>query len=181
MQVSSSQQQPLMNLILAFMEANNRAMAGGRSPALLSSLREVAPDHSTLSEPLPLFQLYAAVGDAVRWARSADNKIARVTGEENWWRDFDYGYLVPAIRFVRNAVEHDWSRAVAVPNEHPVGGSIEADELQRVVWAEIRSRRGGRREYQQHLAGQSLQVTLKELMVVYANAILDMDDRGFLW
>ena len=93
--------------------------------------------------------------------RAIDLRYSKALAHD-WWKPHDNGELVPGMRFVRNAVEHDWSDALDLPEPEMTRLSVK-----HVVWSPLTaSRRNGRRQYEAHFVGQPVFLTLLALNVV---------------
>lgn len=169
-----------LDLMLAgYRKALGHFQGGGDRPTILipwiqAHMREPDRFDDPFEHPVSLAALYAALGDAVRWARAIDQRLSREMGDRCWWQPIDNGELVPATRYARNAVEHDWAQALDLGGREET--LVRGDVMRHVKWARIdASRKTGRRYYEEYLLGKPVTLTLLALQVVLLNSALAVE------
>ena len=121
--------------------------------------------------------LYGAMADALRWGRAVDQRIARLGDNPQWWRDHDEGEVVPGVRYLRNAVEHDYVDALAYDGDEPPLANRRA--VYRLVWASVEAKRNsGRWAYEKYLVGQPVLTTFTALLPIFGEAANALEVRG---
>jgi hypothetical protein len=132
-----------------------------------------------LDEELVTAERYLALFEALNWAVSLDERLAKewpfeeIEFGEYWHDDFAGGGLIRGLRYARNGVHHDWSLALDLdPTEILFQQRV---ELLWLAWVEdLQSGRpdpDGKRAYDEYLAGRSVGDTLIEIGDVFGAGV----------
>lgn len=123
-----------------------------------------------LDEGLTSIERYFAFFEALNWAVSLDDRLARdwpfdeIEYGTYWCDEFAGGGLIRGLRFARNAVHHDWSLALDLdPFDTPFQQRI---ELLWLTWAgnlSAADRSAGGMAHRDYLAGRVVGDTLFEI------------------
>lgn len=171
---------PLDLMLFSYQKTAHRFMGGGDRPTILNlliraHLREADRFDDPFQHRVSVGDLYAAVGDAVRWARAIDLRLSKdVAAGADWWKPIENGELIPGTRFIRNAVEHDWAQALELEGLD----TLTRAGVKHVCWASVEgSRTTGRRYYDEHMVGERVLLTLLALNVVLLNGALIVESK----
>lgn len=149
----------------------------------MESNREEEPD---LDGELATVERYLALFEALNWAVSLDDRLTEewpfeeIAFGKYWCDEFAGGDLIRGLRYVRNAVHHDWSLALDVdPEETPFQARV---ELLYLSWlpglSSKRPHPDGERAFAEMLAGRSVGDTLLEINEVFEVGVkLAMGER----
>lgn len=145
---------------------------------LLRSAYKDAPKATwDLDEELTTLERYFAIFEALNWAVSLDDRLTQdwpyeeISYGEYWCDEFVGGGLIRALRFVRNAVHHDWSLALEMdPAEAPFCKRIDLLCLPWLSAWPTGGRVRGATAYRDFLAGRVVGDTLLEINEIFAAA-----------
>lgn len=171
--------QPVGALYVAYARAVNRFMTGGDRPRpLVERAVRHSQDPTSATDPfeglVPVSAHYEALAEALNWAYTLDDRLRQDLGHA--WVDTSthraLAATVPAIRYARNCVQHQWNEAIVIDGGETRGRVRRGSVL--VRWAPdlSASRRdpAGRAAYDSRLANRAVLPTLAELLPVFAQA-----------
>ena len=174
----------LMFLLLAYSNAVTRFITGGESAGILLDRAQrhdddpATPDPS--DDPVSASDLYLALRAALAASRPVDRRLSELLGGGDWWTRMERERTppdrltpraVPAMRYARNAVEHDDADLIAFEHGEPRnrGRRIPWE----CIWADFRaSRTTGMEAYRAELLGESISTTLAGVGAVYLGAAI---------
>jgi hypothetical protein len=179
---------PLSRLVVSYVKAANRFMTGGDRPFYLNirSFRLLRDPESSepdpFDDPVNAADVHSTLAEAVRSARAVDVRVKRETDDPEWWREYPDGEKVPALVYVRDAMEYQGADPVGLPPEPRWNRSM----IEELTWLPLtESRRGGKvrygvTEYGEQLVGENMVLSLLEVMVVFTKALRDLVERGVI-
>jgi hypothetical protein len=180
-------------LVTGYMRAVSRFMTGGDRPGpLVDRALRHAEDPSTETDPfsdeIKVSAYYHSLFEALNWAYTLDDRLTRRDLGPDWYKHLaddedirDLAKSVPAIRYARNAVQHQWDEAVYLDEEKAQGAR---GRTLNVYWYWLPELGGdkrdptGRMAYAEHLAGHAVLTTLTGLMPVFSHAAVAVADRA---
>jgi hypothetical protein len=115
---------------------------------------------------------FFAIFEALNWAVAVDNRL-KTTFRGRWpGTDDERGYR-SGFRYARNAVHHDWARALWVDHRGVYPPTPLPAPFFEWCWAPaLRSTRSsGRTQYLSHLSGKPVRFTLEALESLYVEAV----------
>lgn len=141
--------------------------AGNDNPDQVESFE---PD---LLEPILSASWYLALFEALNWTFTLDDRLRREFESADWHESFTNGGLIPAFRYARNCVHHDWAQAFELePDEQLVAPYVVVLGLE---WNDElfcdRPNRFGQAAYAEHLSGRCVGDTLFEVAEIFEEAV----------
>jgi hypothetical protein len=145
---------------------NVRTQVRGYEDAV-GRFRQAASDRDGVGAYRPLFE-------ALSWAASIDHRIGRIWApdgvllRERWPSKAPNADVVPALRFARNTVHHDWADALVLDADGRRYDSRSPRRYFEWIWRDTDAlpasrRRKGRDEYGKVLSGRPAEPTLLTL------------------
>jgi hypothetical protein len=178
-----------MLLVTGYMRAFGRVMSGGDP---LGGLVERHADYLATGEGASIYDdlvgpsgFYLALFEALNWAVTVEERLWRewdglIDDPRAWYLEVSHGATMRGVRFARNRVHHQWTDAVELPDsagEPP----WRRDVVDKWEWTwplpPGRADEEGERVYRESLAGESVMVSLAELLPAFTAGVKAVADR----
>jgi hypothetical protein len=131
---------------------------------------------SPLDDDISVSGYYISLSEALNWAVTLDRRYQQVWPEgdpKSWWSPFDGGASVRGLRYARNCVSHDWTEAIAMPEDR-------RDQKPRAMFIHwkwtwpLPARKPdpeGEGFYRDHLVGEPVAISLPRMAVVFIEGL----------
>lgn len=183
-------------LYLGFVEACGRFTGGGEPIhtwwerlARSDAPSEWLANGPSIGEagPNAVAESFVPLFEALNWATSLDERIHKdwpFANSRRWYESVAWGATVPAVRFARHRVHHQWSQAFTLDDEDYRDFPVRMAPWVWVWKPELppapRNHRdeGGERLYRERLAGEVVNGALVVLMYVFGRGVRILHDQG---
>jgi hypothetical protein len=126
-----------------------------------------------LLQPTLSASWYLALFEALNWTFTLDDRLRREFDSAEWHRSFVGGGLIPAFRYARNCVHHDWAQAFELDSSEEVVAPYVV--VLGLEWNDElrcdRPNRFGEAAFAEHLSSRCVGDTLFEVAEVFEEAV----------